>query len=314
MTLKAPFPYFGGKSKVAALIWERFGAVKNYVEPFFGSGAVLLARPDFPCLETVNDADGFVANFWRAIAIDPAAVAYWADWPVIENDLEARHAWLVARRERLKWSLEDPDFYDAKIAGWWVWGLSAWIGSGWCSGDGAHRHDGAHFVPRETWVGISRRSLSLSSAGTGIHAISAGGGGSWAAPLAERLRRVRVVCGDWSRVCGDSVTLKNGLTAMFLDPPYAGEDMSKVYAHDSADLAHGVAKWAIENGDNPLLRICVAGYSGAHEFPAGWAAVNWKASGGYGNQGEGQGRENAARETLWFSPHCLGGKQTSLFG
>lgn len=44
VTLKAPFPYFGGKSKVAPLIWERFGVVSNYVEPFFGSGAVLLAR------------------------------------------------------------------------------------------------------------------------------------------------------------------------------------------------------------------------------------------------------------------------------
>ena len=45
MTLKSPFPYFGGKRKVADEIWRRFGAVANYVEPFFGSGAVLLARP-----------------------------------------------------------------------------------------------------------------------------------------------------------------------------------------------------------------------------------------------------------------------------
>ncbi len=43
-TLKAPFPWFGGKSKVASLVWERFGDVQNYVEPFFGSGAVLLNR------------------------------------------------------------------------------------------------------------------------------------------------------------------------------------------------------------------------------------------------------------------------------
>jgi site-specific DNA-adenine methylase len=37
--LKAPFPWFGGKSKVAPIVWERFGDVQNYVEPFFGSGA-----------------------------------------------------------------------------------------------------------------------------------------------------------------------------------------------------------------------------------------------------------------------------------
>lgn len=62
-TVKAPFPYFGGKSRVASLIWERFGSVPNYVEPFFGSGAVLLARPYLHGVETVNDADALLANF-----------------------------------------------------------------------------------------------------------------------------------------------------------------------------------------------------------------------------------------------------------
>lgn len=67
--LKAPFPWFGGKSRVAAEVWTRFGAdVGNYVEPFFGSGAVLLARPGGPGnIETVNDLDGYIANFWRAV-------------------------------------------------------------------------------------------------------------------------------------------------------------------------------------------------------------------------------------------------------
>ena len=41
--------------------------------------------------------------------------------------------------------------------------------------------------------------------------------------LAERLRKVRVCCGDWSRVCGPSVTIKHGITGVFLDPPYADE-------------------------------------------------------------------------------------------
>lgn len=43
--LKAPFPWFGGKSTVADLVWQRFGDVPNYVEPFFGSGAVLSLLP-----------------------------------------------------------------------------------------------------------------------------------------------------------------------------------------------------------------------------------------------------------------------------
>ena len=35
---------------------------------------MLLGAPDGKRIETINDADGFVANFWRAIAHDPEAV------------------------------------------------------------------------------------------------------------------------------------------------------------------------------------------------------------------------------------------------
>lgn len=145
--LRAPFPYFGGKRKVADVVWQRLGDVRSYVEPFFGSGAVLLARPDGDGarVETVNDIDGFIANFWRAVAADPEAVAHHADWPVNENDLHARHAWLVGQRDALTARLEgDPDYHDARIAGWWCWGACAWIGSGWCSG-----RDLAHFASGE---------------------------------------------------------------------------------------------------------------------------------------------------------------------
>jgi len=139
--LKAPFPYYGGKSKVSQLVWQRFGDVKNYVEPFAGSMAVLLGRPsvDYDRLpkETVNDKDGFISNFWRAVQAAPDEVAQWADWPPNENDLHARHSWLVQQADGLTARLEgNPDYYDAKIAGWWVWGIALWIGSGWCSGNG----------------------------------------------------------------------------------------------------------------------------------------------------------------------------------
>ena len=81
--LRAPFPWFGGKRRVAPEVWERFGDVPNYVEPFFGSGAVLLGRPAKHAakIETVNDLDGFVANFWRSVAHDPEATARWPTPP-----------------------------------------------------------------------------------------------------------------------------------------------------------------------------------------------------------------------------------------
>ena len=62
--MKAPFPWFGGKSKAAPLIWSRLGAdCGNYIEPFFGSGAVWHGRPAaFRGWATVNDLDGNLAN------------------------------------------------------------------------------------------------------------------------------------------------------------------------------------------------------------------------------------------------------------
>ena len=124
--------------------------------------------------------------------------------------------------------------------------------------------------------------------------------------LSDRLRRVRVCCGDWSRVMGESVTWRHGMTAILLDPPYDGEE--DVYSTTSANIGADVRAWCLENGQNPLLRICLCGYAGSGNEvleAAGWRVEAWKAAGGYGSQGDGHGRENCRRERLWFSPACI---------
>jgi DNA adenine methylase len=311
--LKAPFPYFGGKSLAASLVWERFGDVPNYVEPFAGSLAVLLGRPHAPRVETVNDLDGFIANFWRATIANPEAVARYANWPVNENDLHARHSWLVNQRDDMTRKLEgDPDWHDPKIAGWWCWGLCGWIGNGWCTGKGPWR---------VTDADGTRQLLKSDAAGRGVYRklphIKTGQGVNrltvslieWFDQLRTRLARVRVCCGDWSRVCGPSPTTKQcgNLTGVFLDPPYAdtaGRD-DQLYACDSLTVAHAVRDWAISHGDDPRLRIAICGYDGEHTMPDSWACVPWKAAGGYGSQSLKHDNPNARRERIWFSPHCL---------
>jgi site-specific DNA-adenine methylase len=168
--MKAPFPWFGGKSLCASEVWAALGDVDNYVEPFAGSLAVLLARPHTPRVETVNDLDHYLANFWRALARDPQAVAHHANNPVNEADLTARHLWLVnTGRERIARILGDPDYYDAQVAGWWVWGLCCWIGSGWCSGVGPwHSVDGA-LVRDGDGAGVNRQLVHLGDAGQGVN-------------------------------------------------------------------------------------------------------------------------------------------------
>jgi hypothetical protein len=301
--LKAPFPWFGGKSVAADRIWVALGPdVTNYVEPFAGSAAVLLARPGGRGkIETINDADGFVSNFWRAMASDPEAVARHADWPVNEVDLHARHARLVGMRGELTADLMgDPNYFDARIAGWWVWGVCAWIGSGWCSGSGP-------WVQAAGRLFDTRQLPHLGDAGQGINDDTPV---IWAhlQPIAERMRNVRVACGDWERVCSPSVTTRHGVTGVLLDPPYsstAANCFAGAYAVDDDAVSSKARAWAIEHGDDPKLRIVLCGYEGEHEMPPSWSVVEWKAHGGYGGGGGGRGDANSHRERLWLSPHCL---------
>jgi DNA adenine methylase len=306
---------------VADLVWRSFGDCRNYVEPFAGSLAVLLARPrPFEGTETVNDADGYVANFWRALAADPGAVAHYADQPVNECDLHARHIYLVNQKADFVPRLEgDPDFFCAKTAGWWCWGLCCWIGSGWCSGEGpwqsVEAEDGSRQLAHlsDAGQGVNRQLAHLSDAGQGVNR-KREDLRAWMDARAQRLGGVRVMCGDWSRVCGgrsgDSMavlTRQGEPTAVFLDPPYGEEAgrSARLYSTDCLSVAAKVREWAIAHGDNPGLRIALCGYEGEHAMPAGWECVPWKAQGGYGSQSDGAARANAGRERAWFSPHCL---------
>lgn len=62
--------YYGGKWNLAPWIISHFPAHKNYVEPCGGAASVLLQKPRSP-LETYNDLDGNVVNFFRVLRDRP---------------------------------------------------------------------------------------------------------------------------------------------------------------------------------------------------------------------------------------------------
>lgn len=305
MTLRAPFPYFGGKRRAASLVWDALGNVDHYVEPFCGSAAVLLARPHEGRCETVNDLDGMVSNFWRAVRAAPDAVAEACDWPVIEADLHARHMWLLGQRESMTERLiADPEWYDARIAGWWCWGACAWIGTGWCDASRPSRQL-PHLGDEGRGVHAPRRAVAFADDDAGHGSTVA-----WLRALSARLRRVRVASGDWRRVVASRSTLwptslpDSAVCGVYLDPPYAEGAQQYAAGGTGTSLSAAVRGWCVEHERDARLRIVLSGYAGEHdELEArGWRVVEWKANGGYSNA---TGGANAARERLWLSPGCL---------
>lgn len=243
--LKPVFPYFGKKQRIASVIWGRLGNPAHYAEPFLGSAAVLLARPQPGPHEIVNDKDQYIANFWRAIQRDPEKTAHWADCPINHCEMEARHKWLcwhVRKREHQERMRDDPDYYDARIAGYWVYVQSLWIGAGVCAGvwygrgdsrskgRGVHGGD-VHKIPhianrqgitaletgaRGSNVHLTRPRIANRQGITSLSSVS-----SVFAALSERLRRVMVLCGDWSTCLKPFQWGRLTSAAVFLDPPYA---------------------------------------------------------------------------------------------
>jgi hypothetical protein len=325
VTLAAPFPYFGGKRRAAARIWQALGDPAGYVEPFAGSAAVLLARPAFTGrrVETLNDADGWLVNTWRAIQLNPAEVAWHAWGPVAEIDYHARLAWLQQRRtpDLVAWLEGDPEAHDAKAAGWWLYVVACGIGDPF--GPGPWRVVDGHLrkLPHlgDAGKGVNRELPHLGNAGQGVnrelpHLGNAGQGQleAYMGQLADRLRRVRITCGSWERVVKPSVTRSgtggDGTRAIFLDPPYATS--GDLYAHVDADVGLAVRKWCATAPRE--LRVILCGYDTEHDalLAHGWTVTEGKAGRGAGYSTNGL---NGRRERLWLSPACVGTAQPDLF-
>lgn len=293
--LRSPYPYFGGKSKVSSIIWEKLGNVSNYVEPFAGSLAVLLANPNIPKIETANDINCGITNLWRAISNDPEQVAKYADFPINQSDIHAKHKWVLQQlTEDFRTQINDDyEFYDAKIAGFWIYGMSASIPGNWLNTRGENA------IP------------SLSHAGSGIfglkHEVL-----DWFKKLQERTKKVRFCSDDWKKMLTPVITYQNkglgkkDITGIFLDPPYSLTVRRKGLYSTDQDIFNDVAKWAIDNGDNEKLRIAICGYPSV-KFPDNWQEYSWQNNGGLANRAktESIGKKNKMKEKIWFSPYCL---------
>lgn len=71
--MKSLLRYPGSKWNLAQKIVDLLPEHKSYLEPYFGSGAVLFTKPSSP-IETVNDLSDDVVNLFQVIQSDPEAL------------------------------------------------------------------------------------------------------------------------------------------------------------------------------------------------------------------------------------------------
>ena len=292
------FPYVGGKYLVAPEINRRFGEIDTRIDAFTGSSSWILASPPVK-YEIVNDLDGYVVNYLRAVKYAPDEIARHLDFPRAELELIAYHHYVRDRLPELVARLGgDPDYYDPVLAARWAYVMAYSVmheprrAGGWLVRDGR--------LIYERGAGRVRGSM------TAVHLlltrlIKERRVSEYVAALSERMRNFQVYWNDFEVVAEKAKHHNLGVVGILLDPPYPRHLRDFDYDTDSEDSWYRAARWAVANGDNPKLRIAICGYNDAESdalFPSGWARFVWR-RGGMG--------KNKDRECIWFSPHCGGG-------
>lgn len=185
--VKPPFAYYGGKMMLADRIVALMPDHRVYLEPFFGSGAVLFAKPP-SSIEVVNDLNDMLVTFWRVLRERP-------------DELRAVCALTPHSRVEYQRSCDDCDLGevdDLEVARrWWVRVNQGFAKSG---------------AANSGWSVTTARSHSIPS--TIMSRLGRFG------PAVERLANVSIESGDAvdliERLATDD-------TLIYLDPPYAAE-------------------------------------------------------------------------------------------
>jgi len=203
------FGWYGGKFSHLDWILPLLPKCHHYCEPFAGSGAVLINRPPSP-VETYNDTDGEVVNFFRvlrdeseqlirAIALTPFSreeyyEAIYGNTEDISNIERARRFYIRARQTRT--------------------GLAQTASLGrWANCKNTSRAGMSGVVSR--WLG-------------GVDALD---------DIAQRLLRVKIE----NRPAINIINLYDSATTLFYcDPPYLHETRGddKAYGYEMSELQH----------------------------------------------------------------------------
>ena len=274
---RSPFPWFGGKQRMAENIIGLFPEHNVYVEVFGGGASVLLSKQPGK-LDVYNDADGGLVNFFRCLRDQPDKLV-----PLLELTPYAREEWERAR------ALHDTEQDPVERAR-----LFYVIAAGSFAGFAA-RDNGA---AGRGWGGERLGRMHLSRAASTANRVDH----IWR--FVERLRLVQIDHLDW-RKCLDRYDDPDCL--FYLDPPYVPDTRrSGGYRHELTEDDHrelvdrvlalkGVA--IISGYSHPAYEPLVAGGFTRHEFGV-WSTA---ARGSKGNP------RDRRVEVVWTSPRASHG-------
>jgi DNA adenine methylase len=192
--------YPGAKWRMAQYIIEQMPEHKVYLEPYFGSGAVLFNKKPSG-IETINDIDGNVVNLFKAIREQPAELAALIDLTPWARDEYMSSYELTGN------SLEDARRFLVRC--WQAFATRTGYRTGW-------RHSAHGQCPKmpEQWNKVPARVIEV----------------------ANRLKQVQIENMD----AVDLIEKYNYESVLiYADPPYTLDTRSsRIYAHDMEESGH----------------------------------------------------------------------------
>ena len=220
-----PIKYHGGKFYLAERIIALMPKHLHYVEPYFGGGAVLLAKDPTGTSEVVNDISGQLTDFWKCLQ----GLAEFREFSRIVQAIPfSEYEW--------KCRLGNGEFTTCRVANavnFFV--RSRFSRQGLCK-------DFATLSRNRTRRGMNEQASSWLTAVDGLPDVH------------ERLRGVVIL----NRDALDVIRQQDGpKTLFYLDPPYMHETRAGGgYSHEMSDEEHEQLLVTLQHVQGKFLLSC----------------------------------------------------------
>ena len=268
MSAISSLPYFGGKSprspntkQVCHFVAKALPIKKGYLEPFAGMAGVLLARPPAN-VETLNDKDEFVMNWWRVVRYQPELLTRMILYTTrSEKEFSRAKALLKA------WSPPSPSKGCLETA--WAFYITTKFSLLHSMGKKGGKFVAAY---RADWT--ARGPVDVGN-------------------LCSRLARVQLLCQD---ACGllERIAEMSDYS-IYVDPPYKNA-ANDVYNTHSVDRDRLLAALLAQKGS-----VCLSGYDDEWDS-TGWTKTEFPTTIRHFNKkGSGKNVLSKRTEVVWMN-------------